>query len=207
MKAYVHQDSNLQFANLTKPVLADGEVLIKMKSVGLNRRDLMIPSRRGENTEPLVMGSDGAGVVEEVANHVTRFKKGDAVIVNPGMGWITNDETSPDTLQIVGYPDHGTFAEYYVVDAEYIEPKPDHLNWEEAGVLTLAALTAFRALFTKGQVKPNETVFIPGAGSGVATYLIQFAKMIGARVIVTSRSQVKLNQAIELGADKGIGSN
>jgi zinc-binding alcohol dehydrogenase/oxidoreductase len=101
-------------------------------------------------------------------------------------------------------PDHGTFAEKIVLSAEQVEPKPYYLSWEEAGSLALAALTGYRALFTKGGVENGDTVFIPGAGGGVATYLIQFAKNAGAKVIVTSRSAKKLEQAKELGADIAI---
>src|SRR5699024_6018518 len=79
--------------------------------------------------------------------------------------------------------------------------KPAHLSWEEAGVLALSSLTGYRALFTKGQLKKGDTLFLPGAGSGVATYIIQFAKAAGARVIVTSRSEDKRKRAEEIGAD------
>src|SRR5690625_5302063 len=98
-------------------------------------------------------------------------------------------------------PDHGTLAEKIVIAADQVEKKPVHLSWEEAGVLALSALTGYRALFTKGNIKESDTVFIPGAGSGVATYLISFAKSVGARVIVTSGREIKRKQAKELGAD------
>lgn len=107
----------------------------------------------------------------------------------------------------MGYPDHGTFAEYYLVEEAYLEPMPSNLNWQEAGVLALAGLTGYRALFTKGCIKPKQTVFIPGAGSGVATYLIQFAKAVGARIIVTSRSESKCQKALQLGADRAISTD
>ena len=85
--------------------------------------------------------------------------------------------------------------------------KPQHLTWEEAGVLSLAALTAYRALFTQGQILPGMKVLIPGIGSGVATFLLQFAKAAGADVYVTSRSQDKCQKALELGADKALDSS
>ena len=93
------------------------------------------------------------------------------------------------------------------ISSEQVELKPKHLTWEEAGVLALSALTGYRAIFTKGNLKEGETVFIPGAGSGVATYLILFAKNIGARVIVTSRSEDKRQQALALGADIALDTN
>src|SRR5699024_5355121 len=85
-----------------------------------------------------------------------------------------------------------------------IEKRPTFLSWEESGVLALASLTGYRALITRGNVEKGETVFIPGAGSGVASFLIQFAKAKGARVIVTSRDEQKRKAALELGADRAI---
>ena len=84
--------------------------------------------------------------------------------------------------------------------------KPKYLTWEEAGVLPLAALTAYRALFTRGKLQPHQSVLIPGIGSGVATFTLLMAKAVGAHVIVTSRSEIKRRQAIELGADLAIDS-
>src|SRR5699024_5296163 len=93
------------------------------------------------------------------------------------------------------------------LDAGQVEEKPVHLSWEEAGVLALSALTGYRALITKGKVTADDTVFIPGAGSGVATYMIQFAKALGARVIVTSRDEKKRAAALEIGADIALDTN
>src|SRR5699024_8616124 len=121
--------------------------------------------------------------------------------INPSLRWKKNTLAPPADFDILGMPDNGTFAEKIVLDARQIEAKPAHLSWEEAGVLALSALTGYRALVTKGKVTANHTVFIPGAGSGVATYMIQFAKALGARVIVTSRDEQKRVSALELGAD------
>lgn len=204
MKAFIHRGHGLVFTDIEEPVLKEGHVKIRLRSAGLNHRDLNIPKRRGENALPLVLGSDGAGIIEEVGDNVSNFNVGDEVVINPGLGWIHNSEAPPEGFEIVGMPDHGTFAEKIVMDAEYVERKPIHLNWSEAGVLSLSALTGFRALFTKGKLKSDETVFIPGAGSGVATFLIKFAKAHGARVIVTSRNSEKLVKAKEIGADLAI---
>lgn len=85
-----------------------------------------------------------------------------------------------------------------------MEKKPTQLSWDEAGVLGLAALTAYRALFTRGNLQKDETVMLPGIGSGVLTFALKYAKAAGARVIVTSRSEEKLEEAKKLGADRGI---
>src|SRR5699024_2549740 len=101
-------------------------------------------------------------------------------------------------------PDHGTIAEKSIISSTQVEKKPRYLSWEEAGVLALVSLTGYRAMFTKGKLRAGETVFIPGAGSGVATYRIQLAIAAGARVIVSSRSEKKREQALKIGADKAI---
>jgi NADPH:quinone reductase-like Zn-dependent oxidoreductase len=93
------------------------------------------------------------------------------------------------------------------VPAENVYPKPEYLTWEEAAALPLAALTAYRALFTRGRLQPGETVFIPGIGGGVATFLLQIAVAAGARVFVSSRSDDKIKRALELGAAGGVNVN
>jgi len=207
MKAFIHQGDELSVGTIKEPDLQHGEVKIKLKVSGINHRDLLIPERRGRNDEPLILGSDGAGIIEAVGEDVTAFSVGDEVIINPGKGWIYNSDTAPLGFEVVGMPSHGTFAEKYIVDAAYVEKKPAYLTWEEAGVLALPALTGFRALFTKGQLRSSDTIFLPGAGSGVATYIIQFSKAVGARVIVSSRSKEKREKALELGADLAIDTN
>ncbi len=201
MKAFIHESGKLKIGKVHEPVASKREVVVKLHTAGLNRRDLYIPNRRGEEADALVLGSDGAGVIDSVGEGVTDFSIGDEVIINPALRWETNSVAPPEGFDILGMPDNGTFAEKIVISSEQVELKPKHLTWEEAGVLALSALTGYRALFTKGNLKAGETVLIPGAGSGVATYLISFAKNIGARVIVTSRSEEKRQQALELGAD------
>src|SRR5699024_7326729 len=129
-----------------------------------NRRDLYISDRRDGEMEPLILGSDGAGVVEADGASVVEFAAGYEVIINPALRWFTKTAAPPTDFEILGMPDHGTFAEKIVIDAKQLEKKPKHLTWEEAGVLGLAALTGFRAMFTRGQLTAGETVFIPGAG-------------------------------------------
>ncbi|MBD1224367.1 zinc-binding dehydrogenase [Virgibacillus halodenitrificans] len=201
MKAFVHEFGELKIKEMPDPVALDNEVVVSLRTAGLNRRDLYIPNRRGEEQDALILGSDGAGIIDSVGKEVTEFQVGDEVIINPALRWDRNSDAPPKGFDILGMPDHGTFAEKIAISAEQVERKPSHLTWDEAGVLALSALTGYRALFTKGEIKKGDTVFIPGAGSGVATYLISFAKNVGAKVIVSSRSQDKLQKAKELGAD------
>ncbi|OCA82966.1 alcohol dehydrogenase [Bacillus wudalianchiensis] len=184
-----------------------GEVRIRLKTAGLNHRDLFVLTRHKPTDPPLIVGSDGAGVVEAIGEGVEGIQAGEEVIINPGLGWQKNSEAPPVGFEIVGLPDHGTFAEKIVLPAENAVRKPAHLTWEEAGVLSLAALTAYRALFTRGKIQKGMKVLIPGIGGGVATFLLQFAKAAGAVVYVTSRSEEKAKKALELGADKAIDSN
>jgi zinc-binding alcohol dehydrogenase/oxidoreductase len=207
LKAFVFEHGEFKLKEMDEPTPGKGEVRVSLKTAGLNRRDLSIPKRYGNDKEALILGSDGAGVVEEAGEDVTKFKKGDEVIINPSLRWYENSAVPPKNYDILGMPDHGTFAEKIVISEEQLEQKPDYLSWEEAGVTALAALTGYRALFTRGELKQGETLFIPGAGSGVATFLIQFAKNVGARVIVSSRSEEKRTQAKKLGADVAIDTN
>lgn len=183
------------------------EVKITLKASGLNHRDMFVLERHKADAPPLIIGSDGAGVVEAVGSQVTTINVGDEVVIHPGLGWQTKSAAPPDGFEILGLPDHGTFAETIVIDSSNVFPKPSHLSWEEAAVLSLAALTGYRALFSRGQLEEGQTVFLPGIGSGVATYMLQMAKAIGARVIVSSRHKDKQVRAVELGADVAIDSH
>lgn len=207
MKAFVHKSGELKMAEIQDPEAGSGEVVVALKVAGLNRRDLSVPGRRGGVDDALVLGSDGAGVVVATGAEVTHVQEGDEVIINPSLGWFDESSAPPSHFDILGMPDDGTFAEKIAVSAEQVEKKPAHLSWEEAGVLTLSALTGYRALFTRGQLKKGDTLFMPGAGSGVATYLIAFAKAAGARVIVTSRSEEKRRKAETMGADVVLDTN
>ncbi|HLR42611.1 MAG TPA: zinc-binding dehydrogenase [Pseudogracilibacillus sp.] len=207
MKAFVLQQGKLAVKEVEEPSVQAGEVIVALKVAGVNRRDLYIPNRVGEVEDALILGSDGAGVIEAVGEGVTNVKVGDEVIINPALGWEKNSVAPPAGFDILGMPDDGTMAEKIVIGANQVEKKPAFLTWDEAGVLALSALTGYRALVTKGEIKAGQTVFIPGAGSGVATYIIQFANSLGARVIVSSRSEEKRKRALELGAHMAIDTN
>jgi len=207
MKAFVHEYGQLKVKEMEDPIAKDGQVVVSIRVAGINRRDLYIPNRRGTSSEAMILGSDGAGVIHSIGKGVTQFSIGDEVILNPSLRWYENSDAPPEDFDILGMPDHGTFAEKVVVSVEQVEKKPKYLSWEEAGVIALSGLTGYRALFTKGNVKKGDTVFIPAAGSGVSSFLINFAKSMETRVIVTSRSEEKRNQALKLGADVAIDTN
>ena len=207
MQALTQCNDSYEMRDMPEPTAKDDEVIVRLKYAGLNRRDLYIPKRRNYEATPLIVGSDGAGIVEFVGKAVKNIEIGDEVVINPSLRWKENTDAPPEGFDILGMPDAGTFAEKIVISAEQVVKKPAHLTFEEAGVIALASVTGYRAMFTKGQLQKGETVFIPGAGSGVATFLIQFAKNIGARVIVSSRSEAKREKALQIGADVAIDTN
>ncbi len=188
-------------------VEADG-VLVRLKASALNHRDYYI--RQGtypRTTYPIIIGSDGAGVVEDVGPNVERSLVGSQVIINPSHNWGDNPNVQQKEFKVLGFPDNGTLAEYLAVPTTYVQPKPSHLTFEEAAALALAGLTAYRALFTRGTLQAHENVLITGIGGGVAVTAMLFALAVGARVWVTSGSDVKIQKAIALGASGGVNYN
>lgn len=210
MKAIIHHGptglDGVVFKDIETVPPAMGEVKVKLKFAGLNRRDLLVLNRRSEMDPAVILGSDGAGVVVEVGPGVDKLKVGDEVIINPSLRWPDQSDAPPQGFEILGHPEHGTFAEYITIAADQVEAKPENLSWEEAAVLPLSALTAYRVLFTRAKIQSGQKVLIPGIGSGVATYLVQMAKAVGAYVIVTSRSESNREKGLELGADLAIDS-
>lgn len=210
MKAIVHQNKKgleglkYKFSSEISPNA--GEVKVKLKAAGLNHRDLFIINNRKEMDIPLVIGSDGSGIVTEIGEGVSNVLLDTEVIINPSIGW-ENTEVIPELPEVLGGPKDGTFAEYVIVPAENVVEKPSYLTWEESGVVSLSALTAYRALFTKGRLKSGDHVLIPGIGGGVATFSMLFAKAIGAKVSVTSRIENKRKISEEYGADFSFNSS
>jgi len=125
------------------------------------------------------------------------------VVINPSFSWGGCQQAQSEEFTILGLPRDGTLAEIITVPVVQLAPKPLHLTWTEAAALPLAGLTAYRALFTRAQLKPGEKVLISGIGGGVALFALQFAVAHGAQVYVTSGSDEKIARAIELGATGG----
>lgn len=130
---------------------------------------------------------------------------GDAGDREPGT-WVGESERIPDrrTIRTLGVPDDGTFAEFVRLPAESLWPVPAHLTGPEAAALPLAGLTAYRALFSRGGLTAGETVLITGIGGGVSLLALQLAVAVGARALVTSRSQDNIDVATSLGAAGGV---
>ena len=207
MKAIVLEaaDRPLILKEVEKPTLKPGEVLVKIKAAALNRRDYWITIGKYAGIKyPIILGSDGAGIVYEVGDDRDKYLLDNEVIINPGYGWGDDEHFQSDEFKILGLPDNGAFAEYVKVKAGQVFPKPAHLNWEQAAALPLAGLTAFRALFTKGKAQKGNKVLVTGVGSGTGTFALQWAVAAGCKVFVTSGSGEKINAAKQLGASAGV---
>ena len=209
MKAMILRETgepnNLKLEDIETPMPGSKEVVVRLQAAALNRRDLMVVQGRYPGIQlPAIPGSDGAGVIVAVGDEVNNVLTGDEVIINPGLNWGSDMNKKSAEYNALGNPTNGTYAQYVKVPAENVYSKPSHLSWEEAAALPLAGLTAYRALVTKGGVKKGENVLIPGVGGGVATYLVQFAAALGAKVYVTSSKDEKIEKAKSFGAMGGV---
>jgi NADPH:quinone reductase-like Zn-dependent oxidoreductase len=196
---------NLKLKERDVPKAGPGQVVLKMKAGSLNFRDLATVSYGGNpQLLPFVPLSDGCGEVVEVGEGVTRLQKGDRVAPSFFQGWQSGgpvaENLGPTAL---GSPIDGCAQEYMVLSAEGMSKAPSNLSDEEVACLPCAGLTAWRALVVEGGLKAGDTVLVLGTG-GVSIFALQFAKAMGARVIVTSSSDEKIERAKKLGADDAI---
>jgi NADPH:quinone reductase-like Zn-dependent oxidoreductase len=180
-----------------------GEVLLRVQAWSLNYRDLLVA--RGAYGAPpqagLVPLSDGAGEVIEVGAGVTRVKPRDRVAGCFMQGWLAGEVTAEVARTALGGAVDGMLAEYKVLGAEGVVKLPDSLSYEQAATLPCAAVTAWNALVREARVKAGDVVVLQGTG-GVSLFALQFAKLHGARCIITSSSDEKLALARTLGADE-----
>jgi NADPH:quinone reductase-like Zn-dependent oxidoreductase len=192
-------------AELADPSPGPGQVLVRVRAVSLNFRDLLM-SRGTYNPKlklPMVPCSDGAGEVVGVGPGVTRFKSGDRVVAIFMTAWVDGPPDDEKGRSALGGGGVGMLAELVVLPEHALLPVPSHLTLEEAATLPCAGVTAWNALFASGEVKPGDTVLVQGTG-GVSLFALQLARAAGARVIATSSSDQKLARALELGAAAGI---
>ncbi|MEL6106983.1 MAG: zinc-binding dehydrogenase [Planctomycetota bacterium] len=206
MKALVLNEIKTPLELTDRPPLepAEDEVIVELRAASLNRRDYWITQGLYPGIEPpVILGSDGAGVVTRVGGDAHKHWLGREVILDPGVGWGEQPEVQSSEFQILGSPRDGTFAGEVAAPVSQLHPKPGHLDWLHASALPLAGVTAYRALFTRGGLMSGETVLLTGIGGGVATMAMQFAVAAGAEVWVTSSSQEKIRRAVEKGAKGG----
>ncbi len=185
---------NLRVEQVERPQAQAGETLVRVHAASLNRRDVFITQGLYPNIQlPRILGADAAGEAN-----------GKPVVVDPTIGWGGDERVWEGGATILGMPRDGTFAQFVAVPSGNVHAKPAHLSDEQAAVLPLAGVTAFRALFTRGRLRAGETVLVTGIGGGVQTFVLLYAKAAGARVAVTSSSVEKLERAKALGADAAI---
>ncbi len=169
--------------DVPRPVLGQGEVLIKVAGAGVNFADLMRRTGNYPGSAPTaILGLEAAGTIEELGPGVTGFKAGDPVLGRAAGGQ----------------------ADYVSVDASTVFRCPDGMDMVQAGGIPVVFLTAYHLLKTRAEVKPGETVLVQAGASGVGTAAIQLAKRWGARVVATASTEEKLELARSLGADETI---
>ena len=199
MKALrIHEDGGpevLRLDEVEDPVAGPGEVLIRLKAASLNHLDIWLRQGLPSVPKPRILGADGAGVVEALGEGVDGFELGQRVVLNPGLR---------NGAEIVGEHRDGTHAELIAVPRENVHPIPEELSFEEAAAFPLVYETAYRMLVTRAGLQEGEWVLVWGIGSGVGSAAFLIAKALGARVVVTSSDDGKLERARKLGADETV---
>ncbi len=209
MKTIVLQNTfgidNVGVIDRPEPKPGAGQVLVKMKAWSLNYRDLMMVKGlyNPKLKLPFVPLSDGVGEIIGVGEGVTRVKVGERIAGCFMQRWVAGALTDAASKSALGGAIEGVAAEQVVLHEDGVVSVPKHLSDEEAATLPCAALTAWQALVTQGQLKAGESVLVQGTG-GVSIFALQFAKLMGARVIATSSSNAKLERVKKMGASDGI---
>jgi NADPH:quinone reductase-like Zn-dependent oxidoreductase len=202
------KDRPLEIGAMKKPVPVKDQVLVKLHAASLNHRDIWVRKEQSAVPEQgIILGSDGCGVVESVSEEGDPSLVGKEVIINPGLEWGKDPAVQADSFKILGYPDNGTFASWILISKKHVHDKPEHLSKEEAAAIPLSGLTAYRALFTKARLRPEEKVLITGIGGGTALMALQLALGFHAKVYATSSSKDKIDKAIAIGATGGFNYN
>ncbi len=196
---------DLHVEEIDPPKAGPGEIIVRVKRAAFNRRDVFIPQNLYPGvTLPCTLGSDGCGEVSELGEGVSGPAVGTPVVINPELGWAGDGPLPEKSGAILGMPTNGTFAQFVVVPAANVFAKPAPLTDEEGAAMPLAGLTAYRAAFTRGRLTKDDVVFIPGVASGVQTFVLLYAKHVGAKTVVTTGTDEKVKRALELGADVAI---
>lgn len=194
---------NISIEDQAIPAIQPNEVLVKVQAISLNQLDLMIPKGLFGTSLPHILGSDAVGDVVETGSLVTELKVGDRVSTHFIQGW-QSGSLEPHTLTTrLGVDVQGVFSEYIALPQSSLVKIAQNLTAEQASTLPVAGVTAWEALVNAGQLQAGQTVLLQGTG-GVSILALQFAKAMGAKVIITSGSDEKLERAKLLGADETI---
>jgi NADPH:quinone reductase-like Zn-dependent oxidoreductase len=195
---------HLEVADIPEPQApGPGEIRVRIHATSLNYHDYSVARQGGTARVGRILMSDGAGVVEKVGSGVTEFNVGDRVVSTFFPTWLDGEPTEGDFSTVPGDGVDGYACEIVVRPGTWFTHAPKGFSFAEAATLTTAGLTAWRALVGDGHLKAGDTVLVLGTG-GVSMFALQFAKAMGARVVVTSSSDEKLARARQLGADHTI---
>jgi zinc-binding alcohol dehydrogenase/oxidoreductase len=201
-----------EWSGVDDPVLAAGDVRVKVVASALNHMDLWLTRGLPKPDLPHVPGCDVAGVVDAVGDGVTSVAAGEEVVVNPAVSCrrcracLSGESPLCRSFQIVGEQRWGGHGEWVVVPAENVVPRPAGRSWEEAAAFGLATLTAWRML-KRARLHAGETVLVVGVGGGVSSAALALSRQAGARVVGTSRDAAKREQALAMGADEVLDSD
>ncbi|MDQ3671903.1 MAG: zinc-binding dehydrogenase [Actinomycetota bacterium] len=193
----IHDDGGpevLRYEEIPDPEPGPGEVLVELRAAGLNHLDVWIRKGLPSVPKPRILGADGAGTVAALGRGVAGFDVGDRVVVNPGI-------VHGGRITVIGEHTDGTYCELKAIPAGQLYPLADQLSFEEGAAFPLVFETAYRMLVTKAALREDEWVLIWGIGGGVALAALEICRALGARSIVTSSSDDKLERARGLGAD------
>ena len=195
----------IQVAEVPDPVAGPGQVLVRMKEVSLNYRDLLMVNgmygRGSAGTKDVITPfSDGCGVIEAVGTGVTKFKVGDRVATLFFQNWTSGPPNLEKLMSALGFPIPGAGAELQVFGQDGVSKVPEFLTDQQVATLPCAGLTAWRGLFEDARLEPGDTVVLQGTG-GVSIFGLQFARAAGLRTVITSSSDEKLARAKAMGAD------
>jgi len=215
MKAYQLQNENngngidgLTINEIPDPIPADNEVLVRVRASSINARDLSTIQNPGARNLkfPFIPNSDGAGEVVDVGSAVRKYKIGDRVCSTLLQSWASGPIQPSDHATALGGALDGMLCEYRALPEHGVVHTPEHLSDVDAATLTCAGVTAWHSIVEAGRVKAGDTVLLLGTG-GVSVFALQICNMLGARAIITSSSDKKLQRAAELGAWKTINYN
>ena len=199
----------LQIDEIDEPSCNPNQVKVSMKSCSINHLDIWV--RKGipgiSIPLPMILGSDGAGIVSEVGKNVRAIEVGDKVVIQPGtyssecsMVKKGLENLSP-SYGILGETEPGVQSEYVTLNPENVYPMPNNLSFEEASSMQLVFMTAYQMLIKRANLKKSETVLIYGGASGIGTAAIQIAKDMGCHVIATVGSKDKIDHVFSFGSD------
>lgn len=193
---------NLKLTEVPLPSIGENEVLVKTTAASLQYLDLILTENTAGFTIPLpfIPVSEGVGIVESVGKNVTRWKKGDRVLIPFITRWEAGQITPYHNALRTGMQTSGTLAEFTVQPENTLVRTPENLTDEEAAALPVAGLTAWTSLVTQANIKAGQTILIQGSG-GVSLFALQIARIFGLKVIATTGSKEKEQKLKDLGAD------